>query len=306
MNHIVEVEESINQGMIPIRSHSGDQWKITYVLDRPIHTVFVPVSIKWQLMDSISKSLDPKRIRAAREAGAPLRRGFLLSSPAGYRKTSLIIAICSAFNLPIFQIFTTSLKSDTLGLLMGDLPSCFALLIDDFDEESLEAAEGLKLNELLSRLDGALARPSCVLFFLTNLPPETIRQRYPSLVRPGRVDECITLPLIDKEMTEAMFNLVFCCDDEGREGAEFANKAYQATSSAIWSYLWSKNTKQDAIDGVGNLAGSLAQMLGNITTNHKRGSGKGYNPRPKPVEEDTDTSDDLRYRPRRRHTNKST
>jgi chaperone BCS1 len=122
--------------------------------------------------------------------GIPYQRGYLLYGPPGNGKTSIVVALASAFDRDIYILSLTGLSDSILIALMGELPEHALVLIEDIDrafharERTKDTNEQLTFSGFLNAIDGVSAPPGRVLFMTTNhtdLLDEAI-------VRPGRAD----------------------------------------------------------------------------------------------------------------------
>ncbi len=133
--------------------------------------------------------------------GVPWRFGVLLHGEPGTGKTSLAHAIASARGLRLAVIPLADLRSDE------DLVSSFesvrdgsVVLIEDVDcafrQRKSEDAEGVTFSGFLNCIDGVVApHNGRVLIMSTN----HIDRLDPALIRPGRVDLRLEVPLLARE-----------------------------------------------------------------------------------------------------------
>ena len=140
------------------------------------------------------------------ELGIIYKRGYLLDGPPGNGKTSLVLAIASHFNLPIYTLHLGSVMSDQfLMSLLSNMPYNALLLIEDIDAyfEGREVIGDSKVSfsGLLNVFDGVTSRDGQIVFMTTN-NFDTLDE---ALVRPGRVDYRLTMDY-DSGQISAMYN----------------------------------------------------------------------------------------------------
>lgn len=153
----------------------------------------------------------------------PYRRGYLLEGPRGTGKTSLIFALASEFNLPVFIINLSGIDSDTELLKAMNHASSGVVVFEDIDASGVqvdrpdgEASDapragldartaGITLSGLLNATDGIATKEGRILFMTTNHPDRLDS----ALVRPGRCDREFHLGLADAPIAERFADLWF-------------------------------------------------------------------------------------------------
>lgn len=148
--------------------------------------------------------------------GIPYRRGYLLEGPPGTGKTTLIYALASMMEKPVFLLNPTGLDNDNQLHHAVNAARDGFLVIEDIDSlrasENRETAErpeiageasksGVTLSGLLNALDGIGTREGNVLF-LTSNTPEILD---PALLRAGRIDRRFRLDKAGETEARAMF-----------------------------------------------------------------------------------------------------
>lgn len=130
--------------------------------------------------------------RMYQDLGIPYRRGYLLTGPPGTGKSSLILAVASHFELPVYSVPLRGgeLNGERLATLLANCRKPALIALEDIDCLSVatsresETDEGLTIADLLNAIDGIGASEDRVLFMTANRP-ETLDF---ALTRAGRVD----------------------------------------------------------------------------------------------------------------------
>ncbi len=184
---------------------------------RAMDTVYLPPALKQEIIDDILAFNAPERKAWYRERGVPYRRGYLLEGPPGTGKSTLILAIASLLELPIYVINVGALRND-LELMKGiNAVSRGIVVLEDIDcvkaskdreltpEHDVNGdvmTRGVTLTGLLNALDGVAAKEGRLLFLSSN-HPDTLD---PALIRPGRVDKRFHLPNAGLDEATEMFS----------------------------------------------------------------------------------------------------
>lgn len=248
-------------------------------LKRSLDTVHLEPSLKAGLLADIRRFRDARQWYADR--GIPWRRGYLLEGPPGTGKSTLIFALASALDLPVYIVSPSMVFSD--GALMEAMLSASGgvVVIEDFDafkqtgarparERSLEERllsqtprspwdrgddeTGVTLSGLLNAIDGIAAAEGRILF-LTSNDPAAID---PALLRPGRVDVRAHLGLAGREIAEAMFGGFF----PGADACGFVDAlALPMAPAAIQGELLTRATKEAGANPIGAMQDDLAAAL---------------------------------------------
>jgi ATP-dependent Zn protease len=145
--------------------------------------------------------------------GIPHRRGYLLDGPPGTGKSSLILALASELNKPLYIINAQTLSDDSLAEAFQRAQSGIVVL-EDIDTVTItkarqESPEGddkvapiasLSLSGLLNAIDGLYASEGRLLFMTSNKP----QSLDPALVRPGRIDRQFHIGYLTEHLASMM------------------------------------------------------------------------------------------------------
>ncbi|MGH7132020.1 MAG: AAA family ATPase [Phycisphaerales bacterium] len=155
------------------------------------------------LFESVESRL--REFCSAREqyerCGIPWRFGILLSGEPDTGKTSLAHALASRLGLRLAVITLADLESDhELVSVFRSVTDQAIVLIKDVDcafrERSAESAECVSFSGFLNCIDGVLApHNGRVLIMSTN----HVDRLDPALIRPGRIDLHINVPMLDRQ-----------------------------------------------------------------------------------------------------------
>lgn len=196
---------------------------------RSLGSIFLPEDQKQRLVDDLELFYAKRTVYAAR--GTPWRRGYLLRGQPGTGKTSLIFALASHFDKPIYIINLANVGGDQELLnAMNSAGSAGFILTEDIDgvdvthqrsetginntnNDSMDKGR-LTLAGILNAVDGIASREGRVLFVTSNHAEKLDT----ALIRPGRIDCDETIgPLgvedarrmaaaFDPAMSDAMFH----------------------------------------------------------------------------------------------------
>ncbi|PWI14961.1 cell division protein FtsH [Streptomyces sp. Act143] len=203
-----------------------------------------------------------RRPERYRRAGAMAPRGVLMVGPPGTGKTLLARAVAGEAEVPFLSVVGSSFVEMFVGVGAARVRDLFAearkrapviVFVDEID--ALGGRRGAAgavvsndereqtLNQLLAEMDGFEAAEGIVVLAATNRP-EVLD---PALLRPGRFDRQVTIPL--PTLTERAAILAVHCQDKrlredvdlekvargtpGFSGADLANLANEAAIVAV-------------------------------------------------------------------------
>ncbi|MHC3469547.1 ATP-dependent zinc metalloprotease FtsH [Streptomyces sp. 7R007] len=203
-----------------------------------------------------------RRPERYRRAGAMAPRGVLMVGPPGTGKTLLARAVAGEAEVPFLSVVGSSFVEMFVGVGAARVRDLFAearkrapaiVFVDEID--ALGGRRGAAgsvvsndereqtLNQLLSEMDGFEAAEGIVVLAATNRP-EVLD---PALLRPGRFDRQVTIPLPtlaeraailavhcqDKHLGEDVGLEVVARGTPGFSGADLANLANEAAIGAV-------------------------------------------------------------------------
>ncbi len=214
---------------------------------------------KAEIAEVIDFLRNPERYR---RAGAMAPRGVLMVGPPGTGKTLLARAVAGEASVPFFSVSGSSFVELFVGVGAARVRDLFAearklapaiIFVDEIDAIGQRRAgtgaavsndeREQTLNQLLSEMDGFEMAQGIVVLAATNRP-EILD---PALLRPGRFDRQVTIPL--PTLTERAAILAVHCRDKrlapdvdltvvargtpGFSGADLANLANEAAIVAV-------------------------------------------------------------------------
>jgi cell division protease FtsH len=215
--------------------------------------------VKQEVNEVVDFLRNPDRYKAA---GAMAPRGVLMIGPPGTGKTLIARAVAGEAGVPFFSVAGSSFVEMFVGVGAARVRDLFAearkaapaiIFVDEIDAiGQRRAGSGAvvandereqTLNQLLSEMDGFDVSEGIVVLGATNRP-EVLD---PALLRPGRFDRQITIPLPTLSEREAIL-AVHCRDKQlgpdvslnvvargtpGFSGADLANLANEAAIFAV-------------------------------------------------------------------------
>ncbi|ORM41493.1 putative ATP-dependent zinc metalloprotease [Babesia sp. Xinjiang] len=189
--------------------HRGLKHSFKVVDPEEVDTTFADVKgcdeVKKELDDIVAYLRNPEKFD---KLGARLPKGVLLAGPPGTGKTLLARAVAGEAGVPFIQASGSEFEEMFVGVGARRIRELFALartmspcivFIDELDAVGSKRSATdhnsvrMTLNQLLVELDGFAKREGIVVLCATNFP-ESLD---PALVRPGRLDRTIHIPLPD-------------------------------------------------------------------------------------------------------------
>ena len=167
--------------------------------------------------------------------GARIPKGVLLGGAPGTGKTLLAKAVAGEAGVPFFSMSGSEFDEIFVGVGMARVRSLFAqakknapciIFIDELDAAGRKRNSGQisvneqTLNQLLTEMDGFTTSQGVVIIGATNRPDVLD----PALMRPGRFDRLITIPLPDIKERKAILE-VHARNKKFDESIDFANIA---------------------------------------------------------------------------------
>jgi cell division protease FtsH len=199
-------------GRTRARRYNPDQPKITFA------DVAGAEEAKTDLAEVVDFLRHPRKYH---EIGARIPRGILLVGSPGTGKTLMARAVAGEANVPFFHISGSEFVEMFVGVGASRVRDLFAqataaapaiVFIDEMDAVGRRRGAGMgtvndereqTLNQLLVEMDGFDARHEVIILAATNRPDVLD----PALLRPGRFDRQITIPLPDRKGREGIFRI---------------------------------------------------------------------------------------------------
>ncbi|NQW22454.1 MAG: ATP-dependent zinc metalloprotease FtsH [SAR202 cluster bacterium] len=173
---------------------------------------------KQELMEIVEFLQHPDKFA---RLGAKIPRGVLLAGPPGTGKTLLSRAVAGEADAPFFSITGSEFVEMFVGVGASRVRDLFKkarqaapsiIFIDEIDAVGRHRGTGIggghdereqTLNQILSEMDGFDERTNVIVLAATNRPDVLD----PALLRPGRFDRRIVLPLPDAKGREAILKI---------------------------------------------------------------------------------------------------
>ncbi|MEM0148466.1 MAG: AAA family ATPase [Candidatus Micrarchaeaceae archaeon] len=173
-------------------------------------------NVKKELIDSVINPTEEKAI--AQAYGIKPTHGILLFGPPGTGKTMMMRAVAHEIHSPFYYVKTANLLSPYSGTTAKAIQNIFAIArkhqpcVLFFDE--IDAIAGLRetaqsqslheaLTQLLVEMDGFQKSNNIIVIGATNVP----NLIDPALLRPGRFDKIIYMPLPDVDARKKIFDI---------------------------------------------------------------------------------------------------
>src|ERR671916_101311 len=233
----------------------------TYTTERP-GTTFADVAgyegVKQEIREVVDFLKHPERFS---EIGARIPKGVLLVGPPGTGKTLIARAVAGEAGVPFLSVTGSDFMEMFVGVGASRVRDLFQsarkmgraiIFIDEIASIGRKRGAGLggghdereqTLNQMLSEMDGFEATEGIVMMAATNRPDILD----PALLRPGRFDRQVVVPLPEVDERLAILN-VHCKDKKidadvdlrtvargtpGMSGADLANLVNEAALFAV-------------------------------------------------------------------------
>jgi cell division protease FtsH len=233
----------------------------TYSTERP-GTTFADVAgyegVKQDIKEVVDFLKTPERFR---EIGARIPKGVLLVGPPGTGKTLIARAVAGEAGVPFLSVTGSDFMEMFVGVGASRVRDLFAsakkmgraiIFVDEIDSIGRKRGAGLggghdereqTLNQMLSEMDGFEATEGIVMIAATNRPDILD----PALLRPGRFDRQVVIPLPELSEREAILRVhakskrlapdvdlaVVSRGTPGMSGADLANLVNEAALFAV-------------------------------------------------------------------------
>src|SRR3989339_536040 len=173
---------------------------------------------KTEMMEIVDFLKNPEKYR---KLGARIPKGILLVGPSGVGKTLLAKAIAGEANVPFFSVAGSEFMEMLVGVGSSRVRDLFnnarqsqpsLIFIDEIDAIGRQRGMGIggghdereqTLNQILIEMDGFDTRTDVIVIAATNRPD----MLDPALVRPGRFDRKINIPLPDLKAREEIIKI---------------------------------------------------------------------------------------------------
>lgn len=194
------------------RVFNKDQSKITF------KDVAGVEEAKTEMMEVVDFLKNPQKYR---KLGARIPKGVLLIGSAGVGKTLLAKAIAGEANVPFFSVAGSEFMEMLVGVGSSRVRDLFRMaresqpsliFIDEIDAIGRQRGMGIggghdereqTLNQILIEMDGFDPRTDVIVVAATNRPD----MLDPALVRPGRFDRRISIPMPDLKAREEIVKI---------------------------------------------------------------------------------------------------
>lgn len=233
----------------------------TYTTERPA-TTFDDIAgysgVKTEITEVVDFLKEPDRFA---EIGARIPKGVLLVGPPGTGKTLIARAVAGEAGVPFLSVTGSDFMEMFVGVGASRVRDLFQnarklgraiIFIDEIDSIGRKRGAGLggghdereqTLNQMLAEMDGFEATEGIVMMAATNRPDILD----PALLRPGRFDRQVVVPLPEAEERHAIIQ-VHCRDKKtapdvdletmakgtpGMSGADLANLVNEAALHAV-------------------------------------------------------------------------
>lgn len=206
--------QAMNFGKSRARVFGGNQEKVTF------DDVAGNAESKEELQEVVEFLKFPKKFR---EVGAKIPKGVLLVGSPGTGKTLMARAVAGEAGVPFFSISGSEFVEMFVGVGASRVRDLFAkakknspciIFIDEIDAVGRKRGSGMggghdereqTLNQILVEMDGFEGGTNVIVVAATNRPDVLD----PALLRPGRFDRRVSIPLPDRKDREAILKVHF-------------------------------------------------------------------------------------------------
>ena len=233
----------------------------TYTTERPA-TLFADVAgyegVKREIREVVDFLKEPDRFL---EIGARIPKGVLLVGPPGTGKTLIARAVAGEAGVPFLSVSGSDFMEMFVGVGASRVRDLFEsarkhgraiIFIDEIDSVGRKRGAGMggghdereqTLNQMLSEMDGFEGTDGVVMIAATNRPDILD----PALLRPGRFDRQVVVPLPELEDRKAILEVhikhkklspsvdlaLVARGTPGMSGADLANLVNEAALTAV-------------------------------------------------------------------------
>lgn len=187
---------------------------------RSLDSIFIPTTLKDNLLLDIKKFISSEDNYNL--VGDTYKRNYLFYGKPGTGKTSLIYALASYFDMDIKLLNLNGLSDDSLIAAIQSVDKGSFLVIEDIDamtdagnervgftNSKISTDSKLSLSALLNSLDG-ISTPDGLITFITTNHLEKLDK---ALVRDGRIDYKLEVPLLSEVEAREMYKRIDPCGD---------------------------------------------------------------------------------------------
>lgn len=250
-------------GKIPVYYFDKDGFwsKAVEKTKRNINSIFGNKDKVDEIKKDIKNFLDPETKRYYVDRGITYKRGLLLYGEPGTGKSTLVVAIASQFNLPVYYINLSGLNDYTLFKAFSKVNSPCIVLIEDIDRYNFvdntkkrintdsantdNNIEGITLSGMLNVIDSIITVEGRILIITCN----HIEKLDDALIRPGRIDKKLNITLLNSKDIEEMvfhyYNKKIILEEEYHmSGAELENLIF---SNDFENFMTKLKTKSQSV-----------------------------------------------------------
>jgi hypothetical protein len=174
---------------------------------RAMETIYLPDSVKKDLLQDLINFYNPEHIKAYTELGINHTRMYMLYGLPGTGKSTLIRCVASHFKKNIAYVYIKhDMNYDNFRNLMSNVPDNSIVCFEDVDSLFVELREqksGLTFSGFINVFDGIDISKNLVVFFTTN----NLELLDKAIIR--RISYFIEFKYATKEQIQEMFNTFF-------------------------------------------------------------------------------------------------